>query len=335
MIKVCLNCDTENALDAVFCSECGMSLTRAAREEAAQLAPGLWMRRTARALALVWAGYWTVSYVSWVWNPGGDWGPADYWPAGMVATLVLASWVAAAVPWRWEHAGAGLLLFATFVLPLAGYAFLISLWGPEGSFVLSMGCLISQVPMALLALPASRLLLVSWRRSRTAERQRGTDAAKRYHQTGESLRGVDLSGCDLAELDLSTAELHGANLAEANLERGMLMGASLAGADLRDSNLSHANLEGADLSNAVLARANLQDAELKSADLRQAFLYRADLQGAMLRGANLEEADLRYADLEGANLEGAHLAGAQVSDGTIMPAGWEEVVASRPEDEPG
>ncbi|NIN69948.1 MAG: hypothetical protein GTO63_35750 [Anaerolineae bacterium] len=29
MIKLCLNCRTENALDATFCSECGMSLIRA------------------------------------------------------------------------------------------------------------------------------------------------------------------------------------------------------------------------------------------------------------------------------------------------------------------
>lgn len=29
MVKVCENCHTENPADAVFCSECGMSLTRA------------------------------------------------------------------------------------------------------------------------------------------------------------------------------------------------------------------------------------------------------------------------------------------------------------------
>jgi ribosomal protein L40E len=35
MIKLCLNCDTENPADAVLCSECGMSLRRAPTAEEA------------------------------------------------------------------------------------------------------------------------------------------------------------------------------------------------------------------------------------------------------------------------------------------------------------
>ena len=34
-MKLCINCDTENALDAVFCSECGMSLMQAPTGEEA------------------------------------------------------------------------------------------------------------------------------------------------------------------------------------------------------------------------------------------------------------------------------------------------------------
>jgi hypothetical protein len=108
----------------------------------------------------------------------------------------------------------------------------------------------------------------------------------------------------------------------------------LTGANLRDANLSHANLEGSGLSHANLARARLRDAKLERANLRSAFLWDADLQAAVLREANLEQADLRYANLEGANLEGASLGGADVDDTTVMPEGWEEIVASKPEDEP-
>jgi ribosomal protein L40E len=36
MMKVCRNCDTENPLDAVLCSECGMSVTRAPTGEEAR-----------------------------------------------------------------------------------------------------------------------------------------------------------------------------------------------------------------------------------------------------------------------------------------------------------
>ncbi|TKJ30160.1 MAG: hypothetical protein CEE40_05805 [Chloroflexi bacterium B3_Chlor] len=38
MIRVCMNCDTENPADAVTCSECGMSLTRAPTGETAEKA---------------------------------------------------------------------------------------------------------------------------------------------------------------------------------------------------------------------------------------------------------------------------------------------------------
>ena len=73
MMRLCINCDTENPLDAVMCLQCGMSLTRAPTVEprqgmkhtrpvvlAAEPAPGLWMRGIARSLALLWAGFWTV-----------------------------------------------------------------------------------------------------------------------------------------------------------------------------------------------------------------------------------------------------------------------------------
>jgi hypothetical protein len=47
MYKLCINCDTENTADAVFCTECGMTLTRAPtgesdmkiREELKEAAP--------------------------------------------------------------------------------------------------------------------------------------------------------------------------------------------------------------------------------------------------------------------------------------------------------
>ncbi len=35
MIRLCVNCDTENPVDAVMCLECGMSLTRAPTGESA------------------------------------------------------------------------------------------------------------------------------------------------------------------------------------------------------------------------------------------------------------------------------------------------------------
>jgi hypothetical protein len=135
-------------------------------------------------------------------------------------------------------------------------------------------------------------------------RERAIEAAKRYHEIGESLRGVDLSSCDLTEIELSEADL--------------------VGASLRGATLSRANLEKSDLSNANLYGANLQGAALKAATLERADMNEANLQEADLRGCNLQEAVLLWADLAGARLD----------DSTIMPEGWEDFVERKPEDEP-
>lgn len=75
---------------------------------------------------------------------------------------------------------------------------------------------------------------------------------------------------------------------------------NLSGADLAGLDLTEASLGGADLSGADLRYANLSGADLTGADLS-----RADLRGADLRNANLSEAIFKDALLAGANLIGA------------------------------
>ncbi|HJX38976.1 MAG TPA: pentapeptide repeat-containing protein [Anaerolineae bacterium] len=153
------------------------------------------------------------------------------------------------------------------------------------------------------------------------------------YMTDTHMAGMELSKADLAGAELSRANLKGANAAEASLEGATVVDANLTGANLRGANLSRSNLKGSVLSRANLLRARLRDANLERANLRSAYLYGTDLEAALLREANLEEADLRYANLAGANLQGASLRGADVDDTTVMPQGWELIVASKPEDE--
>ncbi len=101
--------------------------------------------------------------------------------------------------------------------------------------------------------------------------------------------GLDLSGRDLVEIDLSGVDLHGAILARA---------------DLSEADLRRVNLEGANLSWAVL-----QEADLRWADLRGANLYKADLRMAKLRWADLSGADVEGADFSGVDLSEVTLAG--------------------------
>ena len=75
-----------------------------------------WMVYGARALALLWAGFWIVFFV------GSVMVEPTYPRAVLVGSLVLLLFVILAlVPWRWEAAG-GLLLVAMSLLIGAAYA---------------------------------------------------------------------------------------------------------------------------------------------------------------------------------------------------------------------
>ena len=91
-----------------------------------------------------------------------------------------------------------------------------------------------------------------------------------------------------------------------------------------------ANLRGADLTWADLTGADLTGANLRGADLYGGRLFGARLFGADLRGVNLRGVNLRGINLRGVNLTMARLTGADISE-AIMPAGWEAVVAYRPD----
>jgi uncharacterized protein YjbI with pentapeptide repeats len=155
--------------------------------------------------------------------------------------------------------------------------------------------------------------------------------------------GLDLSGKDLSDIDLSEraikAELEkfrervpgempvwysellgGANLAGANLERVNLTHADLRSAILAHTNLQEAILCYADLIGTILVGADLKGADLEGANLRWAGLINADLRGAYLEEAALDHALLEGADLRGAYLEGAALDKASLKDADLRGA---------------
>src|SRR5579872_6241434 len=113
--------------------------------------------------------------------------------------------------------------------------------------------------------------------------------------------------------------------------KAYLYGADLSGADLSGANLSGANLSGAYLSGAYLSGAYLSGADLSKANLSGAYLSGADLSKANLSGADLYGADLSKAYLSKANLSKAYLSKAYLY-GAILPPGWEQIVAKKPQD---
>ncbi len=137
---------------------------------------------------------------------------------------------------------------------------------------------------------------------------------------GANLSGADLSGADLMDAVLRAANLSGANLNGANLREVKMMVADLSGADLSGADLSGADLWNSNLEKAILSGANLSKASLLEANLSEADLSDANLVGAKLRGADLSGANLRGADLTGAIMPNTNMQGAILCK-TKLPSG--------------
>jgi hypothetical protein len=93
--------------------------------------------------------------------------------------------------------------------------------------------------------------------------------------------------------------------------------------DLTSSDLRHALLGDANLQLTDLTGARLQGADLYRAQLQGAKLVGARLQGAFLVDAQLQDAILEAPELPGVELEDAKLDGAQCSNDTDWPVGFD------------
>ena len=170
------------------------------------------------------------------------------------------------------------------------------------------------------------------------------------------LTGFDLSGCQLAEVDLSGSCLRECRIVRTNLRAANLFGADLSRVDLTEAMLADADMRGVAMNDARLIRtdltrvdlregmlmetyagdirqthtvsattmcraevieARLERAKLSNSFLNQAVLRSSDLKQAVLVRANLTKADLRGCNMRGANLTGANLAGASL-EGVIL-----------------
>ncbi|MET8997106.1 pentapeptide repeat-containing protein [Amycolatopsis sp. NPDC004169] len=163
--------------------------------------------------------------------------------------------------------------------------------------------------------------------------------------TGADLAYVNFGGANLFEADFTNANLIGAQLERANLYRTHFAGAQLDGAhldhaylasanlagmrlivtqlngaNLTNANLSHSDLDGAGLAHADLSYANLTDARLFEANLSGAYLAYAQLGGTTLTEAHLSHADLAHAILNGTQATRADLADANLTDANLRHA---------------
>ncbi|WP_417377065.1 pentapeptide repeat-containing protein [Gimesia maris] len=105
---------------------------------------------------------------------------------------------------------------------------------------------------------------------------------------------LDLSDCDLEEIDLSGANLHLANLENARLSRVNLSGAVLNMVNFSSATLRNSSAQGivfyqSDLSNAKLSNINLRSADFRFANLKKTYLCDSDLFSAVFDYGTLTE----------------------------------------------
>ena len=182
MMKTCQNCHTENPVDAVFCSSCGMSLLeRAATGKESEVQDTMdpaakRLRRIARLLAVIWAVCWTVAsaaallagaYLCLNEGPESEYVLCVVWVLMLliVGFIFLLTWVPTAIAWRWETIG-GVMLVVIGLLSGAPNL-LNSIWTPVFPVLPPLLSAFAVLFFSGPPLAAGLLLLASWRRSRT------------------------------------------------------------------------------------------------------------------------------------------------------------------------
>jgi uncharacterized protein YjbI with pentapeptide repeats len=110
---------------------------------------------------------------------------------------------------------------------------------------------------------------------------RGGDG-QRLDLAGRSLRGVDLTGKNLAAMSFAGADLSGAKLAKAVLSASDFTGATIQYADF-----SGADLRGANFTNASIVFADFSGADFSPLELRSGGGLPTRFSGATIRNSNL------------------------------------------------
>jgi uncharacterized protein YjbI with pentapeptide repeats len=159
---------------------------------------------------------------------------------------------------------------------------------------------------------------------------RGAEAIAQWRRRHRGER-LDLSGANLAGVNVSEADLRGANLSEARLGEANLWRAKLGNADLSRATLFRAAPFNADFKGATLVQADLSWATLQGADFAKADLTQADLTSSNLTGANFRGATLAEVDLTGAHLTKADFAQADLQKAYLSYTSFSEVDLSQAE----
>jgi len=152
--------------------------------------------------------------------------------------------------------------------------------------------------------------------------------------------GINLSGCDLSNLEfqdqnLSSADLSFTNLQNIKLDNVKLQNAILSSANLKNAKLTNVDISGADLGSVILEGTILQDIKATNANLKVVNFKGAKISNTTFEHANLERAYFENIDLSNiiftnTNLKSAffknvNLSNAKLSHSNLQLAIFENV----------
>jgi uncharacterized protein YjbI with pentapeptide repeats len=174
----------------------------------------------------------------------------------------------------------------------------------------------------------------------------GIDGGKRASLKFVDFSGIDLSGRNLTDAELTGCAFENAKLIKTIFERAVLFACDFRKADLRGARMARAdmrgaNLRGADLSHADLTQSDFREGEVAVADKKNGMLVikhrmrpgdaegtlfvGATLDGSQFNGAQAKGADFQDCSMKGTKLTGAilkdcNLAGADLQDADLTGA---------------
>ncbi len=137
----------------------------------------------------------------------------------------------------------------------------------------------------------------------------------------ENLSGLDLAYINLEGAHLTEAILSNCNLAHAKLQNSQLWGSQLSHVRLDSANLNRANLAWAKLDSSKMGTANFGSANLSNSTLRN-----TDLSNANCTAANLSTTFLNNSNLTKSNFFGANLSNAVLDNCTLNSTNFRHTI---------
>jgi len=145
---------------------------------------------------------------------------------------------------------------------------------------------------------------------------------------GADLRGCNMAGLTLSDMDLSHTVMTGADLSEADLSNTNLSGSDLSNTNLALTNFQNGNLEDVNLVNSQIKHANFRGATLIASDFRGAQIADSDFteivgDGSDWRGADIHDSNFVHASLLVTEFGGADIINNDFSGSNVQTSDFE------------